>query len=151
MPEPVIVPKEPIIGEVTVRYNHYKKPFKTIDNVLTWDSIDEQFSFSFVFKGNYELKLRPEKERDVYLETNGKSFINLTQGAIYFVEVVEDPEEANKEKTTYIAPKPEKKGKTAKDLLTDQLKGMSLEELEAKGAKYQEILEAREIEDILYN
>ena len=50
-----------------------------------------------------------------------------------------------------MAPKNEKKTKTAHDLLTEELKGMSLEELEAKGAKYQEVLEARELENILYN
>ena len=138
-------------AEVIVRYNHYKKPFKTLDNVLQWDTIDEQFSFSFVFKGEYFLKLRPEKEKEVYLECNGKSFINTIPGAVYFVEVEEDPEEAAKEKTTYIAPKIEKKVKTAHDMLTEELKGMSLEQLEAKGAKYQEVLEARELEDILYN
>ena len=97
------------------------------------------------------MKLRTEKEKDVYLEISGKSFINTVPGATYFVEVEEDPEEAGKEKTTYIAPKSEKKVKTAQDILTDQLKGMSLEELEAKGAKYQEALEARELEDILYS
>ena len=42
---------------------------------------------------------RPEKEKDVYLEISGKSFINTVPGATYFVEVEEDPEEAGKEKT----------------------------------------------------
>ena len=32
---------EPVEAEVIVRYNHYKKPFKTLDNVLNWDTIDE--------------------------------------------------------------------------------------------------------------
>ena len=43
------------------------------------------------------------------------------------MDVEEDPEEASKEKTTYIAPKSEKKVKTAHDQLTEELKGMSLE------------------------
>jgi hypothetical protein len=36
------------------------------------------------------------------------------------------------------------------DLITQQLKGMSIEEIQSKGDKYKELIEARDLEDILY-
>ena len=50
-------PKGPVHGEVRVKYNHYNKPFPIIDGALTWGAVDDQFSFSFVFQGNFLLKL----------------------------------------------------------------------------------------------
>ena len=54
------------------------------------------------------------------------------------IEVEEDEEaEAKIERTGYVAPKAEEKKKTtASEMLTAELKGMSLEEIEAKGAKF---------------
>jgi len=37
------------------------------------------------------------------------------------------------------------------DQLTNELKGMSIEELKSKGDKYKEIIEARDLEDVLFN
>jgi hypothetical protein len=45
----------------------------------------------------------------------------------------------------------ETKKTTGKDLLTQELKNMSADELRAQGNKYKELIEARELEDCLYN
>lgn len=36
------------------------------------------------------------------------------------------------------------------ELITDELKGMSVEEIKEKGGKFKELIEARDLEDILY-
>ncbi len=59
--KPIIVKKEPVIGEVTIKYNHYKDKFKISDGTIDYASIDDKYSFSYVFKGNYVLKLKIEK------------------------------------------------------------------------------------------
>ena len=130
-------PVGPVLGEVRVRYNHYNKPFPITDGMLTWGAVDDQYAFSFVFEGNFYLKMYPEKEKEQYVEQKNRTFLNLVDGTTYMIEVVEDEEEeAKKEKTVYKAPTVEKKTKTAADLLTEELKGMSLEEIAAKGAKF---------------
>lgn len=45
-PEP---PKEPVIAESVIKYNHYKKSFKHVDGAISWEDIDEQYAFSFAF------------------------------------------------------------------------------------------------------
>ena len=60
-PEPVVIEEpimEPVKGLVTVKYNHYKEKFPIIDGVLQEADIDEQYYFSGVFKGNYQLLIR---------------------------------------------------------------------------------------------
>lgn len=58
--------------------------------------------------------------------------------------------ESKIEKKTYKAGNAETKKTTGKDLLTEELKNMSVDEL-GKSDKYKEVLEARELEDCLYN
>lgn len=117
-----------------VKYNHYNKPFPITDGALTWGAVDDQFSFSFVFQGNFHLNLYPEKQRGEYVEQKDRTFLNLVDKAVYVIEVVEDEEaEAKIEKTKYVAPTKEEKKKNAADLLTEELKGMSLDEIAAKG------------------
>ena len=69
------------------------------------------------------------------------------------VQVEEDAEaEAKIEKKTFkAAPKDEIKQNKKVLELTEELKGMSLEEIAEKSAKFQEIQEARDLEDILYS
>lgn len=54
-------PAEPVVGSVTVRYNHYKNAFPTVDGVLLFSAVDEEFCISFVFKGNFKISLRPNE------------------------------------------------------------------------------------------
>ena len=101
------------MGEVIVRYNHYKKPFQTTDGKLTWGAVDDQYSFSFVFEGNFFLKMYPEKEKEAYVEQEDRTFLNLVDGGTYMIEVEEDEVAESKiEKTTYKAQVVEKKSKT---------------------------------------
>ena len=44
-----VVPEGPVNGEVRVKYNHYNKAFPIVNGALSWETIDDQYSFSFVF------------------------------------------------------------------------------------------------------
>ena len=55
-----------------VKYNHYKEKFPVVDDILSFQPIDEQYCFALVFKGNYQPVLRnfPTRE-EVVPETCG--------------------------------------------------------------------------------
>ena len=38
-------------GKGTVKFNHYNKAFPIHNSVMQWVDVDEEYSFSFVFKG----------------------------------------------------------------------------------------------------
>ncbi len=41
-----------------MRFNHYNKPFPVKNLMLRWEDIDEEYSFSFVYKGrNYRREI----------------------------------------------------------------------------------------------
>jgi hypothetical protein len=40
-------------GTVHVRFNHYNSAFPIHNGVLKWESVDEKYSISFVYRGNY--------------------------------------------------------------------------------------------------
>lgn len=44
-------------GMVKIRYNHYQKLFPIFNGVLKWEDVNEEYSFSFVFKGQYRRDL----------------------------------------------------------------------------------------------
>ena len=72
-----------------------------MDGCLKWETIDDQYSFSFVFQGNFGLQLYPEKEKGAYVEQKDKTFLGLIDGTSYVIEVEEDAEAESKiEKTT---------------------------------------------------
>jgi hypothetical protein len=101
-------------GSVVCRYNHYKKSFPVLNGVLQWKDVDEEYSFSFVFRGAYsrELELLPtpadgasgakhkDSSSDASLTTPlhlqrcalGEYFIGVVPGQHYVVRVEEGPE-----------------------------------------------------------
>jgi hypothetical protein len=87
-------------GKVPVKFNHYNKRFPIHNGVLKWKDIDEEYAFSFVYKGNYSrrLFLIPEALRSPYKATtddlieverdeNGEYFLNLISAGEYVVQV----------------------------------------------------------------
>ena len=47
-PEPAaaLPDPDPVVGEVRVKYNHYREEFTVQDGVLQWDDIDEKYGLS---------------------------------------------------------------------------------------------------------
>lgn len=71
---PVQTQKEEVLGSVIVRYNHYKESFPTINGILSFLPIEEKYSFSSVFRGNYKPVLKPFRMNDeISPETTGKA------------------------------------------------------------------------------
>jgi hypothetical protein len=91
---------QPVAGSCVVRYNHYKNEHSiTISEANPKDGrilvarLDEMFSFSAVYKGNFQTMLRgPGRGGDMLSHTDdsGTEFIGLENGAEYFCEVRED-------------------------------------------------------------
>lgn len=81
-----------VMGEVTVRYSHYKDKFSILDGVLMEQAVDQQYCLSFVFKGNYQFQLRLESDKQHYLSKAGGGWVGLQDGKVYVIEVDEDPE-----------------------------------------------------------
>jgi len=84
-----------------------------------------------------------------------KAWMGLEDGGIYIVEIEEDNEaEAERRKNAkpieFYKPEDKLKQNSRINGITAQLKGMSTKELEEKGDKYRELIEARDLEDILY-
>ena len=155
-PEP---PREPVKGMVTVKYNHYKEKFPILDGILQEADIDEQYCLSFVFKGDYHLHIRDEKDPEKRYQPKHpdglKAWVDCEDGKTYIIEVDEDPVlEAERRKNSkpiqFYKPEENLKKNNRIDGITNQLKGMSLDELKEKREKYKELLEARDLEDILY-
>ena len=174
-PSPAPVP-EPIAGTVVVKYNHYDDSFPIVDGVLRFDDVDEKYCFSFAFPGKYQLHLfdnavHPSNrtaENRLPEDQVAKIFPNLVDGATYFVEVEEDIEESKKAREayskappkimsmaevnamTYASSKTEITQPNAQSqLITAELKGMKASEL--SGERYQQLLEARALEDCLFS
>jgi hypothetical protein len=162
---------------VIVRFNHYKDSFPTLDGALKAADIAERYSFSFAYKGNYKLHLY--RFADNASMTNRRNhgpvhlddeFLDCVDGVEYRVEIEEDEEEVKREELERAQRRPVQiismeqaaaqargdgsglRGKAnAVDAITHELKQMSTDELREKGDKYKQLLEARDLEDILFS
>ena len=50
---PVDLDNSGCCGSVHVRFNHYNSAFPIHNGVLKWELVDEKYSISFVYRGNY--------------------------------------------------------------------------------------------------
>lgn len=148
----------PVVFEVVARYNHYKDKFPCTNGVLRFALPNEKYCFGLVFKGNYQPVLRNFKSRDI-LEplTTGKAdefSWQVAENEVYEIQIQEDEEEESKyERHVYRAPEkpkacPMKKNQRAEEL-TQQMKDMGVEELGTE--KHRQLLEQRDLEDILFS
>jgi hypothetical protein len=141
-----------------ITYSHYKTAFPTRNGVMTWADIDDQYSLSFVFKGDFTTTLvAPDGTRHAR-DAQG-CFQNLLEGLIYALEVEADPSIPLVSKPLKLVRKDgagvvgtaasdnARRGRV--DDITEQLKSMTAEELRAQGADYKRLLEERELEEML--
>ena len=157
-------------GNVVIKFNHYKKSFPIHNGVLKWKDVDEEYNFSFVYKGNYR--------RDIFMIASSESaitsldapshkeyfmkdelsnyFLGLRVDIQYMIEVEEDPI-AGLNPELNIRNEPLRLTKESCDIsrvsngvkaLTNELKAMKVTNLQSSEAR--DILERRELEDILY-
>jgi len=159
-------------GFVTVRFNHYCKKFPIHNGVLSWTHVDDEYSFSFVYRGQYRRDLfklsassstATKAEDAVTRDCVGDFFVGLFDGDELKVEVEEDKEAGigaeglriRDEKLSATAlgqiNSPgglAKKSSQVADI-TKQLLAMNVDELHSEKAK--ELREARDVEDILFS
>ena len=154
---------EPVRGEAILRYNHYRHVFEVVapPGRVEIAEVNERFSFSYGFKGQYEIHLRPADVGGVTqprLSRGEGCILGVAIGGEYFCEVDEDPtevarqvEEAKHRKPLSLTGGGGGGGSAAHRDLTQQLKGLSAEQLREAGAEYKQLLEARELEDCLFS
>ncbi|KAI8825449.1 hypothetical protein BJ741DRAFT_632090 [Chytriomyces cf. hyalinus JEL632] len=149
-------PKTPVLGTVQILFNHYHDSFPIKDGVLDGYLVDDKYAFSFVHKGDFQILLH-EAETNTAIPKIPSSRFNfmLEDGKIYRVEIEADVEEEKRLMSRPVGTgaykAAVKKGvNRASDLITQELKGMTREQLAEKGDRYKELIEARELEDALF-
>jgi len=105
------------VSSCRVRYNHYNEEFDLVDGKLDFEEVDEKYCISFVFKGNWTIKLQgpgnsellPDGgalQKTVDDEGDPKvigTFSGLVADAQYVIAVDEDPALADAPRKTYTA------------------------------------------------
>ncbi len=165
-------------GATMVRFNHYQKTFHVKNGVLQWKDVDEEYSFSFVYRGTYTKKIFHLPNPDPFgrpllnhgVEPGGKGplymqhdeeveyFICLVPTEQYRVEVEEGEEGIGAEGLTIrdgplLASEAEtggpKAGNAAVQDITNELLKMDVKDLH--NAEAQRLKEARDLEDVLFS
>ena len=147
---------------MTLKYNHYTHALETANGSVATRAVDDLFSLSFGFKGNYTISLRPvagSQSTDSELPrlpVSSGVISGLVDGGVYVVEVDEDatlvreskPYVRNMSSLGPLAPRREHGAVAA---LTGQLKALDPADLAARTREYQDLVEARDLEDILFS
>jgi hypothetical protein len=165
-------------GSVRVRFNHYEKSFPLHNSVLRWSDVDEEYCFSFVYRGDFKrYLLRIPNKQAMDNRVSGYTvhddscsyFIDLHDGDEYTLEVVEDPVAGVGTEGLRLHSQPLRSADLAAnnvsqggqggqggpsqsravDSITAQLRGMDPSKLNDAHAK--DLIERRDLEDILYN
>lgn len=143
---------------VRIKYNHYNKPFLLAKGgKLAWESIDEEYCIGFVFKGSFGKTLTHHASGQVIHHDSDGFFAGLQGEEQYELTITEDEEAeavaraAKGGNKSYKARENDLTGvTTASRMVTEELKGLSVEELRASSDRYKALLEARDLEDVLY-
>lgn len=168
-------------GSVKVKFSHYNKSFPIHNGVLKWEDIDEEYCISFVYRGNYIRNLvaghaahiSEEKANDEHNIVDGRRYaktddnftyyINIADKSEYTLEVIEDPIAGIGAEGLRLSTGPLKSGELSRlqntpsvksttramDAITAELKSIPASELNAAHAK--DLIERRDIEDILFS
>jgi hypothetical protein len=159
-------------GSIKIKFNHYNKQFPVHNGVLKWSDVDEEYAFSFVYRGNYgrdisacEVSVLGNKASNVgtplVKDEGGNYFFDLCKDQQYIVCVTEDPiagagvEGFGSSRPLYAHSSAATgcesvtSGNNATKLLTKDLLAVAPTNLNSQQAK--DLIERRDIEDILYS
>lgn len=161
-------------GTVKVRFNHYNKSFPIYNGVLQWADVDEEYCLSFVYRGNYgrELVLLPFDSSNTRTEARivvrhddaHMYYIDMRANSEYRLEVTEDPLagigaeglrlntgplKSAELSSIQSSQKVIKSTTVAMDTITAELKSIAVTDLSSAHAK--DLIERRDLEDILYS
>ena len=147
-------------GSAVVRWNHYRKAFRVHNGVIRFADIDEEYSFSFVYRGAFGRRLRQGGLGGAYLQGDLDYFIRAEAGdtAEYAIEVEEDPVAGVGAEGLRLCDGPAAprrplqpamlRGSRQVELITQQLLQMDVRNLQDEEAR--RLREARDLEDILF-
>jgi len=147
-------------GSAVVRWNHYRKAFRVHNGVIRFADIDEEYSFSFVYRGAFGRRLRQGGLGGAYLQGDQDYFIRAEAGdtAEYAIEVEEDPVAGVGAEGLRLCDGPAAprrplqpamlRGSRQVELITQQLLQMDVRNLQDEEAR--RLREARDLEDILF-
>jgi hypothetical protein len=152
--------------EVCIHFNHYKKNFPLHNRVLRWNDIDADYCISFVYKGDFKRAVyflsadSGDSRHYVRIDETSSYFLDIDPSAPvkYFLEVIEDPVAGIGVDGLTLRPGPIKvvttsskqlqSGNRAFRDISASLRDTSVGELAS--AEVKDLLERRDIEDILY-
>ena len=147
------------VGKVSIKFNHYNKSFPIFNGVLKWEDVDNEYAFSFVYKGKYFRKISDiSSGMMIQADADGDYFINLVDGQALIVQVEEGEEGIGAEgirlkegplKLATSGLDDVKRANKQVDNLTKELLNMDVSNLQSDEAK--RIREERDIEDILFS
>jgi hypothetical protein len=147
--EPLVL-REPVLGSVKVIFNHYNQSFPIQDGILDAGLVDDKYCFSFAYKGDFQLELRNSETQEMIPQPSRFLFHGLKDGDVYHIQVIPDPNLTTERKASGIQFNRHPNAKKPVDLITEELKKMTVDELMEKGERYKQLIEAREIESCLY-
>lgn len=162
-------------SQIAIRYSHYNKTFEARNGIIRWSDINDEYCIGFVFKGDFKRHVVDERNPDflayevAHEDTSKKSYNNnlakntkQSNGPAdyfmglesindnYVLKIEEDEKAGIIGKIAYHAP-PRRSTTTGQQLLTQELKSKSANELRERTGDVKDLLEAREREAILFN
>lgn len=139
-------------GKIRVKYSIYDNEYETTDGAVTMEALDDELAISFAFPGKFRATLR--RADGAAVESEGIGLATTFRGcedAAYVLEVEEDPARAV-DGVAYkapAAPTGDVSRRTASaHAVTAELRALAPDQLQ--GAKYEQLLEARDVEDVLF-
>ena len=159
---------EDVVGAARVHFSHYRKEFPVRDGVVRWADIDEEYCISFVYRGEFARALERSDgdaappPRPVPAGPRPEYWTGVAPGGVYELLVTEDAEAGVGIEGLVSHKGPLKLGATEAagagvsgnrqtEILTQELKAMSSEQLKEAGDEYQRLKEARDVEDVLFS
>ena len=138
------------------------------DGVVRWADIDEEYCISFVYRGEFARALERSDgdaappPRPVPAGPRPEYWTGVAPGGVYELLVTEDAEAGVGIEGLVSHKGPLKLGATEAagagvsgnrqtEILTQELKAMSSEQLKEAGDEYQRLKEARDVEDVLFS
>jgi hypothetical protein len=170
-----------IKGAINIKFNHYNKQFPIINGVLKWKDVDEEYSFSFVYRGDYrrdlirkssisidkevdskklyQKQVEESKEKNyVRRDKLGNFFIELQDGEQLILDIEVDPvagigaEGLRVTDSPLVASKGKKSYKSGNTAVNDITDQLKTMDVNNLNSEEAKLLkEQRDIEDILYS
>jgi hypothetical protein len=156
-------------SQILIKYSHYTEKFEARDGVVRWADIDASYCISAVFGGKPSRRVRrlngewfAEEAKEDKLIADYFLGFDPTPGIEYLLVVEEDPKHRSgsapkayransREKSVVLGKGNGTASANQQSLLTSELKAMTSEQLKEGGEEYKKLIEARDLEEVLFS